>query len=52
MRPQPRLDEAALATCARAYAEARLDVAEHLLCALEALDPAKGVPGPNLAEPC
>lgn len=50
MRRQPRLDEAILATFTRACAEARLDVAEHLLCALEAMDPAKDVPGPYLAE--
>lgn len=50
MRRQRGLDEVVLGAFARACAEARLDVAEHLLCALEAMDPARGVPGSCLAE--
>lgn len=50
MRRHPRLDEAVLTAFTRACTEDRLDVAEHLLCALEVLDPARGVPGPCLAE--
>lgn len=49
MRRQPRLDEAILDAFERACAESRLDVAEHLLCALEALESAKGVSEPHLA---
>ena len=52
MRRHPRLDEAVLAAFERACVEARLDVAEHLLRALEAMDPAGSVPGPCLAEAC
>lgn len=50
MRRELQLNEAILATFARACTENRLDVAEHLLCALEVLDSGRDMPGPRLAE--
>ena len=50
MGRRTRLDESILAAFARACAEDRLDVAEHLLCALETLDPTRNVPGRYLAK--
>ena len=45
----PCLENRILAAFKQALEEGRVDVAEHLLCALEALDP--GVtPGPTLSE--
>ncbi|MBX6747302.1 MAG: hypothetical protein IRY87_35170 [Acetobacteraceae bacterium] len=48
-RRRPCLESRILAAFQQALAEGCLDVAEHLLCALEALDPG-GTPGPALSE--
>lgn len=48
-RCRPSLESRILAVFQQALAEGRLDVAEHLLCALEALDPG-AMPGPALSE--